>query len=68
MQIIKFIYNEKEIEFEPSGNNNVMVNATQMAKVFGNEVTFFRRNDDTKKFIDACLKIENSQFLGIEKK
>lgn len=67
MEIVKFIYNEKEIEFEPSGTDNVMVNATQMAKVFGKEVFQFTRIDDTKRFIDACQKPQNCGLLGIEK-
>lgn len=66
MEILQFIYNETKVDFLPSGNENLMVNATQMANVFGKEVTFFLRNDDTKRFIDSCLKTANSQFLGIK--
>lgn len=35
--IVKFKFNEVEIEFDPS-DENVMVNATQMAKGFGKQV------------------------------
>ena len=56
MEIVHFIYNEKEVDFLPSGNDNVMVNATQMAKIFGKEVARFMENDSTKNFISACLK------------
>ncbi|MBN2637351.1 MAG: KilA-N domain-containing protein [Prolixibacteraceae bacterium] len=45
-----------------------MVNATQIANIINKEVTFFLRNEDTKRFINSCLKTENSQFLDIEKK
>lgn len=65
MEIVKFIYQNQEVDFLPSGNENVMVNATQMAKIFGKEVTFFLRNDDTKRFINSCLKTENSQYLSV---
>lgn len=58
-----------KIDFEPFlKERNVMVNATQMAKVFGKEVTHFLENASTEKFIQACLKTRNSEFLGIEKR
>ena len=65
MEVVQFIYNEKTIDFEPAGKDNVMVNATQMAKVFGKQVIAFMRNEDTKNFISECLKSENSHFLNI---
>jgi hypothetical protein len=67
MQIVHFIYNEQPIDFSPAANNNVMVNATQMAKIFGKEVFDFIKNDSTKNFISEALKTENSRFLGIKK-
>jgi hypothetical protein len=63
-QILK--YNDQEVEFE-FNDTNVMVNATQMAKIFGKEVARFMENDSTKNFISACLKTRNSSFLNIEK-
>lgn len=63
-QIFKF--NEYEICFEFE-NSNIMVNATQMAKVFGKQVEAFVRNDSTKNFIDEAIKNENSRFLSIQK-
>ncbi len=68
MKVIEFIYNETAISFEPTGNDNVMVNATQMAKIFGKEVTHFLENDGTQKFINSCLKTRNSEFLGVPKR
>ena len=38
MEIVHFIYNQKEVDFLPSGNDDLMVNATQMAKIFGKKV------------------------------
>lgn len=65
MEIMKFKFNETEVEFLPS-SENVMVNATQMAKIFGKKVENFTRIDDTKDFINECLKNANKRFLGIE--
>lgn len=67
MEIVQFVYNEKNVEFLPDGNHNVMVNATQMAKIFGKDVFQFTRIDDTRRFISACLKPQNCGFLGVEK-
>lgn len=66
MEVVHFIYNQKEVDFLPSGNDDLMVNATQMAKIFGKQVEAFTRNEGTQKFINECLKNENSRFLGIK--
>ena len=63
-QILK--YNEQEVEFE-FNDVNVMVNATQMAKIFGKQVNEFVSNETTKNFIAECLKNGNSRFLNVEK-
>ena len=65
METVNLKFGEALISFEKK-DREVMVNATQMAKVFGKEVTFFLRNEDTKRFIDSCLKTANSQFLNIK--
>ncbi|MFA6400875.1 MAG: KilA-N domain-containing protein [Salinivirgaceae bacterium] len=52
-----------EIAFEPSVvNANVMVNATQMAKAFGKNVTDFVKIDSTRNFINAFCQTEDIQF------
>ena len=67
MKIVKFVYDEKEVDFLPSGkDNNVMVNATQMANVFGKQVNEFASNKNTKAFINECLKNGNSRFLSVK--
>jgi len=66
MEIVKFIYNDQEVDFLPTGNDNVMVNATQMAKIFGRDVPDFLILKQTKNFIAECLKNQNSGFLGIK--
>jgi len=55
MEIIKFVYNEKEVDFLPGGNENVMVNATQMAKIFEKDVRIFLKSDHAQAFIEALL-------------
>lgn len=68
MEVVHFIYNEKEVDFQTTGKDDLMVNATQMAKIFGKEVTHFLENDGTEKFINSCLKTRNSEFLGVQKR
>jgi hypothetical protein len=66
MEVVHFIYDNQPVDFLSAGKDNVMVNATQMGKVFGRKVEAFVRNETTKSFINECLKSENSRFLGIE--
>lgn len=65
MEIMKFEYGETAVEFDFS-EANVMVNATQMAKIFDKQVIAFLRNETTKAFINECLKSENSHFLNVK--
>jgi len=65
-EIVKFEFNNQEVDFEQN-DQNLMINATQMAKIFGEQVNHFMENDGTKKFIFECLKNRNSGFLGVEK-
>ena len=59
------IFKGKQIEFVVNNKNSVMVNATQMAKVYKKQVVAFLRNDSTKAFIRECLRSENSHFSNI---
>jgi hypothetical protein len=61
MEIVKFVYEEQEVDFLPEGNENVMVNATQMAKIFGKRIDFFLKADHAKEFIKA---LEFTPFGG----
>jgi hypothetical protein len=61
-----FNYQDQGVQFYISPKM-VMVNATEMAKIFDADVNEFTRNDGTKKFMQECLKTENSRFLAIEK-
>jgi len=62
----RFLFNDKEIDFEITGEN-VMVNATQMAKLFDAQVNEFTSNQSTLLFLDECLKNGNSRLLNVEK-
>jgi len=56
-QVVTFQINEKTL----------MVNATEMAKIFDAEIAHFMQNQGTQKFIQACLNTRNSEFLGVKK-
>jgi hypothetical protein len=66
MAIIKFTYDNNEISFQPDFGKNLMINATEMANIFGKEVTHFLQNEGTHKFIDACLNTRNSEYLNLK--
>ena len=50
MRSLQFIYHNHNIEFL-QGGDKVMVNATQMAKVFNRRLDHFLKTDNTKAFI-----------------
>jgi hypothetical protein len=57
MEIVHFIYKEQPVDFLPGGNDNVMVNATQMATIFGKRVDVFLKSDHAQAFIEALLLV-----------
>lgn len=59
---LEFVYQDTQIHFLFSQDETVMVNATDMAKLFNKEIDNFTRLEGTKKFIKALLKSENSKF------
>lgn len=61
MELKHFIYNEKTIDFDFNKQTDVMVNATQMAKIFDKRLDHFLRSDQTKEFINA---LEFTPFGG----
>lgn len=63
--IVVYKYDDQEIEFDLG--KNVMVNATEMAKIFGKQPKDFLDNEQTKRFIKECLKKVNSPFISVEK-
>lgn len=48
-----FKYNGNNITFEMNSDENVMINATDMAKAFNKDVFGFLRLDSTKEYINA---------------
>jgi hypothetical protein len=60
MEVVHFIYNNQEVDFLPSGDENIMINATQMATIFGKRVDHFLRSDHAQAFIEALLLVPKS--------
>lgn len=57
MKSIQFIYEDTEIHFLVNPDqDHVMVNATEMAKVFGKRVDHFMKSDHAKTFIQVMEK------------
>ena len=52
MKSLQFIYEQTEINFLLNpGDKNIMINATEMAKIFGKRTDKFLENSSTKAFI-----------------
>lgn len=66
MDLFDTVYNGKPVSFDFTKDRNVMVNATEMAKIFGKKINHFMENETTKSFISECLKSRNSGFLNVE--
>lgn len=65
MEIVKFNYKGSEISFQPETGRKLMVNATEMAKIFDKNIGHFLSNETTKNFISACLNNRNSDYLNV---
>lgn len=51
---LEFLYQETQLHFLVNPNDkNVMINATEMAKIFNKRVDVFMKTDNTKTFISA---------------
>lgn len=61
MKVLDFIYNETTISFEPTVKDDVMVNATEMAKAFGKRVDVFLKAEHVNEFIN---ELELTPFGG----
>jgi hypothetical protein len=66
MKAVKFIYQNQEVDFTPAGSKDIMVNATQMADIFGRETKDFNKLESTKRFINACILSEESSLINIK--
>jgi hypothetical protein len=56
---VEFLYQDAEIHFLLSQGDNIMVNATEMASLFGKQPKEFLRNQQTKNLIESMLSDEN---------
>ncbi|GAB3568826.1 hypothetical protein GCM10027578_22130 [Spirosoma luteolum] len=59
-QIQEFIYEGQPVEFDIA-DDKLMVNATEMARIFGKKTENFLRNEQTQAFIQECLSYANSR-------
>ena len=58
-------FEQNNITFLLSKDNGMMINATEMAKVFGKQVNEFMSNERTVLFIKECLNNGNSRYINI---
>lgn len=65
MNLFTYDYLSQSISFELK-EGNVMVNATEMAKLFNKRVENFTRIENTKAFVKACIKNANQRFISVE--
>ena len=65
METVKFVYNDTQVDFLPVGNDSLMINATQMAKIFNKKIENFTRTESTQNFISECLNTANRRYLNI---
>jgi len=64
-QIQIFRFKEQDIEFDLT-NDKLMINATEMAKIFGNKPIDFLRTEPTKAFIQECISGEYIHHWNIK--
>lgn len=56
MKALEFIYQDTQIHFLLQNEGEVMVNATEMAKLFSRKTTKFLKTDNTKAFIELLKR------------
>jgi len=64
MNVLHYIYNGKTIDFSLV-DNNIMINATQMAAAFNRRIDFFLKTDHAQAYIKALEKAYNSPNFNI---
>lgn len=67
-KILEFLYQETAIHFllNPK-EKDVMINATEMAKLFGKEVKDFNKLSSTNTFIKSCVISEENSLIELKK-
>lgn len=67
-QALEFIYQENEIHFLVNPlDNEVMVNATEMAKIFARRTKDFLKTKETKSFLQVAERALNGAQLTLDK-
>lgn len=64
MQTLIYEYKQKQIEFLLSGD--MLVNATEMASIYGKKVAKFLQNKETNDFINALSKMDIGENKGAD--
>jgi len=62
MNIITKNYNGLDIDFSLNSQDDIFINATEIAKTFGKEVKHWLENKSTKDYIQAFSRSRNSDF------
>lgn len=65
---VEFIYQDSEIHFLLGNEKNVMVNATEMAKLFDKRTDVFLKADHVKQFIQVAILPPNGGRIGVKTK
>lgn len=65
MEITIQNYNDHPITFQIERNEKMMINATEMAKVFDKRVNDFMSMETTQEFVKEALKSGDSRNLKV---
>jgi hypothetical protein len=63
---VKFIYQQTELHFLLQNENDVMVNATEMAKLFNKDVRLFTRLKTTEVYIERLIQRKNNVAESVQ--
>lgn len=63
-QLMTFEYEEKRVEFQFTDKSKLMVNASQMAEMFGKRLDPFFRSDHVKIFKDTLIRPPYGGLIG----
>ena len=66
-RMLTFLYNNAIVNFDFNPlNSNMMINATQMAKIFDRRIQFFMKSDSTKAYIEILKTLPKDEKLWVE--
>ena len=66
-KMLTFLYNNAIVNFDFNPlNSNMMINATQMAKIFDRRIQFFMKSDSTKAYIEILKTLPKDEKLWFE--